>query len=49
MVDYTASLIWLAVWPLIIYLGYKFAAFNMAHFTRFETLLEKDNESKKHS
>lgn len=49
MVDYTASLIWLTVWPLIIYLGYKFAAFNMAHFTRLETLLEKDNESEKHS
>jgi len=46
MVDYTASLIWLAVWPLIIFLGYKFAAFNMAHFTRLEALLEKDKKNR---
>lgn len=44
MVDYTTSLIWLATWPLIIYIGYKFTAFNMAHFSRVETLLEKDDD-----
>jgi hypothetical protein len=44
MVDYTTSLIWLGLWPLIIFLGYKFAAFNMAHFTRLESLMEKEKE-----
>jgi uncharacterized membrane protein len=36
MVDYTTSLIWLAAWPVIIFLGYKFAAFNIEHFTKSE-------------
>ena len=45
MVDYTESLIWLALWPLIIYLGYKFAAFNMEHFTRIEQLHQKVEDS----
>ncbi len=45
MVDYTESLIWLAAWPVIIYLGYKFAAFNMAHFTRLESLMEKEKDA----
>ena len=44
MVDYTESLIWLALWPLIIYLGYKFAAFNMEHFTRIERLQQEVKE-----
>lgn len=44
MIDYTESLIWLAAWPLIIYLGYKFAAFNMAHFTRIERLEQNAKE-----
>jgi hypothetical protein len=44
MIDYTSSLIWLALWPLIIYLGYTFAAFNMAHFTRLEKLMEKEDD-----
>ena len=44
MVDYTTSLIWLAVWPVIIFLGYKFAAFNVKHFSRMERLEECDKE-----
>ncbi|WP_256444115.1 hypothetical protein [Sulfurovum mangrovi] len=39
--DYTASLIWLTVWPLIIFLGYKFTAFNLQHFKRLEELEEE--------
>jgi hypothetical protein len=38
--DYTSSLIWLAVWPLLIYLGYKFTALNIKHFNRLEKLDE---------
>jgi hypothetical protein len=41
MIDYTASLLWLASWPLIIYLGYKFTAFNLAHFCRLEQMNEE--------
>ena len=44
MVDYTTSLIWLAAWPLIIFLGYRFAAFNVKHFARMERLQECDKE-----
>ena len=44
MVDYTASLIWLAAWPLIIFLGYRFAAFNLEHFGRLERLQECEKE-----
>lgn len=47
MVDYTTSLIWLAIWPLIIFIGYKFAAFNIAHFTRLESLMEKEKDADK--
>ena len=45
MIDYTESLIWLTLWPLVIFLGYKFAAFNLAHFTRMEKFLEKEESS----
>lgn len=45
MVDYTSSLIWLAVWPVIIYLGYKFAAFNVAHFTRIERFYQEAKDT----
>lgn len=45
MIDYTESLIWLALWPLVIFLGYKFSAFNLAHFTRMEKLLEHEENS----
>jgi hypothetical protein len=36
MVDYTSSLIWFSVWPVVIYLGYKFTAFNLEHFSKLE-------------
>lgn len=39
--DYTSSLIWLAVWPLLIYLGYRFTALNVKHFNRLEKLEEE--------
>ena len=41
MVDYTASLIWLATWPLIIYLGYKFTALNIRQIEHIEALEAK--------
>jgi hypothetical protein len=44
MVDYTASLIWLAAWPLIIFLAYRFTAFNIKHFTRRERFAQADKE-----
>lgn len=44
MVDYTTSLIWLAAWPVIIFLGYKFAAFNVKHYGRIERLEACDEE-----
>jgi hypothetical protein len=44
MVDYTVSLIWLAAWPLIIFLGYRFTAFNIKHFTRMERFAQTEKE-----
>lgn len=38
--DYTTSLIWLAVWPLLIYIGYKFTVLNIKHFNKLEKLEE---------
>ena len=34
--EYISSLLWLLTWPLIIFLGYKFTAFNLKHFQRLE-------------
>lgn len=47
MVDYTSSLIWLAAWPLVIFLGYKFAALNIRRIERLEQLeaLEQEREA----
>lgn len=36
--EYTNSLLWLTLWPLIIYLGYKFTVFNVKHFSKLEKL-----------
>ena len=45
MVDYTTSLIWLAAWPLIIFLGYKFTALNIRQTERLEQLEERAGKS----
>lgn len=38
--DYTSSLIWLALWPLVIYAGYRFTKFNLKHFQKLEQFEE---------
>ncbi|MDM5271807.1 hypothetical protein PGH07_06430 [Sulfurovum sp. zt1-1] len=38
--EYTTSLLWLLTWPLIIFLGYKFTAFNLKYFRELEKLEE---------
>lgn len=45
MIEYTESLIWLATWPLIIFLGYTFTAFNMKHFLRLEKFYQEEKDS----
>lgn len=47
MVDYTTSLIWLAAWPTIIFLGYKFAALNIRQLERIEALEERAEKEKR--
>lgn len=37
MVDYTSSLIWLALWPVVIYAGYRFVRLNIEHIERRES------------
>ena len=34
--DYTASLLWLAAWPLVIFLGYRFVRLNVDEIERRE-------------
>jgi len=31
-INYTAGIIWLLVWPTLIFVSYKFIALNMDHF-----------------
>lgn len=38
--EYIESLLWLGLWPLIIFLGYKFAALNLRHYQKMERLEE---------
>lgn len=38
--EYIGSLLWLGVWPLIIFLGYKFATLNLRHYQKMERLEE---------
>lgn len=42
--DYIDSLFWLATWPFIIFIGYKFASFNIKHFERLERLEKLEEE-----
>jgi hypothetical protein len=30
-VDYTGALLWYALWPIVIYLGYRFTKLNIEH------------------
>jgi len=39
-VDYTSAIIWYAMWPLVIFLSYKFIRLNIEH-------LEENLEEKK--
>ena len=38
--EYIGSLLWLALWPLVIFLGYKFMALNLHHYQKMERLEE---------
>jgi hypothetical protein len=38
--EYIGSLLWLALWPLVIFLGYKFTALNLHHYQKMERLEE---------
>jgi len=38
--SYTASIVWLMVWPFVIWLGYRFVRLNMKHFAKLERLEE---------
>lgn len=38
--EYIESLLWLTLWPLIIFLGYKFTALNLRHYQKMERLEE---------
>jgi hypothetical protein len=33
-VSYTAGIIWYSIWPVLIYVSYKFVALNIEHFEK---------------
>ncbi len=33
-IDYTSAYIWLASWPILIYVAYKFISINISHFEK---------------
>jgi hypothetical protein len=38
--EYITSLLWLGLWPIIIFLGYKFTILNLRHYKKMERLEE---------
>ncbi len=43
--EYIESLLWLSLWPLIIFLGYKFAVLNLRHYQKMERLEELEERA----
>jgi hypothetical protein len=41
MIDYTSGMLWLATWPVIIYVSYRFILLNINHF---EENIRKDSD-----
>lgn len=35
MVNYTSGLLWMASWPVLIYVSYKFIMLNIEHFEEY--------------
>ncbi len=35
MVNYTAGILWMATWPVLIYVSYKFVMLNISHFETY--------------
>lgn len=38
--EYIESLLWLSLWPIIIFFGYKFSVLNLRHYQKMERLEE---------
>jgi len=38
--EYIEAFLWLGLWPLIIFLGYKFTRLNLRHYQKMERLEE---------
>lgn len=44
MESYIAEIIWFALWPLVIYMSYKFVSLNIKHFQKLERLEELEKK-----
>jgi hypothetical protein len=42
--EYMESLLWLGLWPLIVFFGYKFTALNLRHYQKMERLEELETQ-----
>ena len=34
-INYTSGILWLAAWPVLIYVSYRFIVLNISHFEEF--------------
>jgi len=41
-INYTTSLIWLATWPVLIYISYRLAVFNVNRFEKKQNRQDKE-------
>ena len=47
MEHYVASIIWFILWPVMIFLSYKFVSLNIKHFQKLERLEELEQNQPK--
>ncbi len=46
--EYIEAFLWLGLWPLIIFLGYKFTTLNLRHYQKMERLEELEAQFSHH-
>ena len=47
--EYIEAFLWLGLWPLIIFLGYKFTTLNLRHYQKMERLEELEAQVSDHN
>ncbi len=42
--QYIEAFLWLGLWPLVVFLGYKFTTLNLRHYQKMERLEELETQ-----